>query len=201
MSCMRLRHRSTVVLPHPEGPMNAVISLAAISSATSRIAVWPLYFTSTASSSKTSSRAGSAFGRVASVCGSSGSGTKRRSAGCTSVSSAATCSTVLVRCSSVRMGSSKGSGRLAAAEEGVHEPGEDRAHEHDQDEGERGAPRAVLGGGKERARVLEDLQRQRRVDAVEQAPVGVVLDQADGEEQRCRLTRGARNCDERAADD
>ncbi len=36
---MRLRHRSTVVLPQPDGPMNAVISLAAMSRSTSRTAV------------------------------------------------------------------------------------------------------------------------------------------------------------------
>ena len=41
-SCMRFRARSTVVLPHPEGPMNAVISLAATSRLTSRTAVTPL---------------------------------------------------------------------------------------------------------------------------------------------------------------
>ena len=52
---MRLRHRSTVVLPQPDGPMNAVISLAAMSRSTSRTAVCPLYFTSRSRSSKTSS--------------------------------------------------------------------------------------------------------------------------------------------------
>ena len=35
---MRLRHRSTVVFPQPDGPMNAVISLAATSRSTSRTA-------------------------------------------------------------------------------------------------------------------------------------------------------------------
>ncbi len=39
---MRLRHRSTVVFPQPDGPMNAVISLAAMSRSTSRTAVCPL---------------------------------------------------------------------------------------------------------------------------------------------------------------
>ncbi len=62
---MRLRQRNTVVLPHPDGPMNAVISLAAMSRSTSRTAVCPLYCTSRSRSSKTSSRSrsGSSVGR------------------------------------------------------------------------------------------------------------------------------------------
>ncbi len=56
---MRFSTRSTVVLPHPDGPMKAVISLAATSRSTSRTAVCPLYFTSRSRISKTSSRASS----------------------------------------------------------------------------------------------------------------------------------------------
>ena len=41
MSCIRFSERSTVVLPHPDGPMNAVISLAATSRLTFRTAVTP----------------------------------------------------------------------------------------------------------------------------------------------------------------
>ena len=68
---MRLRHLSTVVLPHPEGPMKAVISCAAISRSTSRTAVWPLYFTSRSRSSKTSSRSRSGSSSGAGVSGTS----------------------------------------------------------------------------------------------------------------------------------
>ncbi len=35
---MRLKQRSSVLLPHPDGPMNAVISLRCIGSRTSRTA-------------------------------------------------------------------------------------------------------------------------------------------------------------------
>ena len=35
---MRFRHRSTVVLPHPDGPISAVISCLRIGSVTSRTA-------------------------------------------------------------------------------------------------------------------------------------------------------------------
>ena len=38
---MRLRDRSTVVLPHPDGPMNAVISRAATCRFTPRTAMAP----------------------------------------------------------------------------------------------------------------------------------------------------------------
>ena len=39
---MRLKHRSTVVLPQPDGPMNAVISCLAMSMLTSLTARNPL---------------------------------------------------------------------------------------------------------------------------------------------------------------
>ena len=45
VSFMRLKQRNTVLLPHPDGPMNAVISLARISRFTSRTAVNPEYET------------------------------------------------------------------------------------------------------------------------------------------------------------
>ena len=71
---MRFNERSTVVLPHPDGPMNAVISLAAMSTLTSCTAVTPPYRTSTPDSWKTISRARSGFSSGFGLRGSDSSG-------------------------------------------------------------------------------------------------------------------------------
>ena len=158
MSCMRLRQRSTVVLPHPDGPMNAVISFAAMSRSTSRIAVWPLYFTSTSLSSKHELAGRLLLG--ARLLGFRLVGFGQRDLEIDRLHvrlfgrHRRHVSTVVARSSSVRMGSSKGSGRLAAAEERVHDPGQNREHEHDENERER-APHArswAVGNSDRRSR-------------------------------------------------
>src|SRR4051794_36473649 len=185
MSCMRLSTRSTVVLPQPEGPMKAVISLAAMSRSTSRTAVWPLYLTSRSRSSNTSWRAssGTSGGAASSGAPTSGIGA------CTPVVTGATLAVVsrgrVIDPSSVMTGS----GGLSSGEERGGEASERGEDEHDGDEREGCAPGPVLRARERRRRVAEDLVGERRVRPAGQAGVGLGHD-ADREQQGRGLTRG-----------
>ena len=175
--------------------MNAVISLAAMSRSTSRTAVWPLYCTSRSRSSKTSSRASSGCSSEAPLRGVVDVGIGAFDAGRHERDVSWSASSVMV------MGpSSAGHAALPAGEEGGHEPGEDREDEDDEDQRERRSPGPVLGAGERRVGVAEDLLRERGVRAVEQAPVRLAHD-ADREEQRRGLARGAGDGEQRTAHD
>src|SRR5450759_3880186 len=191
MSWSRLSARKTVVLPQPDGPMNAVISWAATCRLTPCTAVTPWYRTSTSARSKTTSRP-------------SGEG-RDPEPGARCVSAGGRVSTLATVAAGSGVGRtvdnsiSTSSGGTAGVQAG-HDSGQRGEDEHDQDQRQGGAVRALLGADKRRVRAAEDLPGQRGVRAAEE--VGVRGgDEPDHEQQRRRLPGGAGDGEEGAADD
>src|SRR5450631_619617 len=191
MSWSRLSARKTVVLPQPDGPMNAVMSWAATCRLTPCTAVTPWYRTSTSARSKTTSRP-SGEGRGPEP------GTRCVSAG-GRVSTLATVAAGSGVWRTVDNSISTSSGGTTGVQAG-HDSGQRGEDEHDQDQREGGAVAPLDGALERRVRVLEDLDRQRGVRPVEQARVRRGDDPND-EEERGGLSRGASNREEDAAHD
>src|SRR5580704_13727490 len=173
MSWSRLSARRTVVFPQPEGPMNAVISRAAIWRFTPDTAVTPLYRTSTSARSKTTSRA------------SGEDSGPEPGARCVSAGGRVSTSVTVLVDSDVRRtvdsSISTSSGGTAGVQAG-DDPRQGGEDEHEQNQRQGGAVGAPLGRDERGARAPEDLCRERRVRAVED--VGVRgADDPDHEEE------------------
>ena len=189
---MRFRERRTVVLPQPDGPMNAVISLAAISRSTLRTAVTPLYWISMSWSSKTSSRGFSAGSSVPpSPAASSGSRTSMSSGGRVSTSSTIAGAAVL-SLMTTPMSGCRGAARVDRGDD----PRQRGEEEDEQDQGQRGAVPPLQRARERRRGVPVDLGRERGVRPVEGVPVRGRGD-PDREQQRSGLARGSGDGEER----
>ena len=87
------------------------------------------------------------------------------------------------------------------SEDGGHDPGEDREDEDDADERERGAPRPRPGRPGTPGVAFLKICTDSAVFAPSNRLVFVVVHEADREEQRRGLARGAGDREQRAADD
>src|ERR1700704_2181068 len=137
MSCMRFSERSTVVLPHPDGPMNAVISFAAMSTLTSSTAVTPLYCTLTSESWNTISRCRSGSSSGARSSGGDSAGPRDPDSSRVVVTAPNLVATVAVSVTGCSTWSGRG---RSTGVQGGEDSGRHGEHEHDGDEGQRGAP-------------------------------------------------------------
>src|SRR5215208_5561052 len=187
VSCMRFWQRSSVLLPHPDGPMTAVTSWSATARETSRTACAdPKYALSASTASRgrdgavtrTSSVVATARGRA--PCEGSGTGGKARRSGFGIVMPVPT---------------SVG-GRAEARPGG--ETGEEADDENEGEEDEGAGPGLPVRDVVRADGIGEDLERQRRDGLVEPHRPEVVAER--GEEQRRGLARHARHGHEGAGD-